>query len=190
MPRSAGAGTIKNLDLSRKVLAWGQDNYALSHLSAPDTDFLYGDVFEWLRRLGKRNETFDLVILDPPSFARSKAGVWRSERQYARLPAQAAAVTAPGGQILALINHAGVSAAAFERSWGGRGAGGPGHDRHGPLRRGRGLSGGRAPEGAGAATGLTVRLNLSWLSVTGRPHLSLITSGCVVGTVTFTVWAA
>ncbi len=111
----AGAGTIKNLDLSRKVLAWGQENYALSHLSAPDTDFLYGDVFEWLRRLGKRHETFDLVILDPPSFARSKAGVWRSERQYARLLAQAAAVTASGGQILALINHAGVSAAAFER---------------------------------------------------------------------------
>ncbi|GAA4003465.1 class I SAM-dependent rRNA methyltransferase [Deinococcus rubellus] len=111
----AGAASVKNLDLSRKVLAWGQENYALSGLNAPDADFLYGDVFEWLRRLGKRGELFELVILDPPSFARSKAGVWRSERNYARLLAQAAAVTAPGGQVLALINHAGVSAAVFER---------------------------------------------------------------------------
>ena len=111
----AGARSVKNLDLSRKVLAWGQDNYALSGLKAPDDDFLYGDVFDWLRRLAKRGEPFELVILDPPGFARSKAGVWRSERDYARLLAQAAAVTAPGGQVLALCNHAGVSAAAFEK---------------------------------------------------------------------------
>lgn len=110
-----GADTVKNVDLSRKVLSWGQDNYALSGLSAPDTDFLYGDVFEWLHRLHKRGDHFDLVILDPPSFARSRNGTWRAEKDYAKLAAQAAAVTAPGGRILALLNHAGVSPAAFER---------------------------------------------------------------------------
>lgn len=110
-----GAETVKNVDLSRKVLAWGQENYALSGLGAPDTDFLYGDVFEWLGRLRRRGDEFDLVVLDPPSFARGKAGVWRSERDYAALIAQAADVTAPGGQILALLNHAGVPAAGFER---------------------------------------------------------------------------
>nr|WP_226991463.1 class I SAM-dependent methyltransferase [Deinococcus gobiensis] len=110
-----GAKTVKNVDLSRKVMAWGQENYALSGLGAPDTDFLYGDVFEWLGRLRRRGDEFDLVVLDPPSFARGKAGVWRSERDYAALIAQAADVTAPGGQILALLNHAGVPAAGFER---------------------------------------------------------------------------
>ncbi|EYB68531.1 hypothetical protein DEIPH_ctg021orf0042 [Deinococcus phoenicis] len=111
----AGAGTVKNVDLSRKVLAWGQENYALSGLPAPGTDFLYGDVFEWLGRLARRGDVFDLVILDPPSFARGKAGVWRAERDYARLAALAAGVTAPGGQLLALTNHAGVTGAAFEQ---------------------------------------------------------------------------
>lgn len=110
-----GAQTVKNVDLSRKVLAWGQENYALSGLPAPDTDFLYGDVFEWLTRLRRRGDVFDLVVLDPPSFARGKAGVWRSERDYAALIAQAADVTAPGGRILALLNHAGVPASSFER---------------------------------------------------------------------------
>ncbi|WP_184128898.1 class I SAM-dependent methyltransferase [Deinococcus humi] len=110
-----GAATVKNVDLSRKVLAWGQENYALSGLAAPDSDFLYGDVFDWFRRLSRRGDIFDLVILDPPSFARGKAGIWRAERDYARLTAMAAAVTAPGGQVLTLLNHAGVSAAHFER---------------------------------------------------------------------------
>ncbi|WP_293912195.1 class I SAM-dependent methyltransferase [Deinococcus sp.] len=110
----AGALSVKNVDLSRKVLAWGQENYALSGLDAPDTDFLYGDVFDWLTRLARRGERFELVILDPPSFARNKHGVWRSEQGYARLLAQAAAVAAPGGQVLALCNHAGMTGAAFE----------------------------------------------------------------------------
>ena len=59
-----GADTVKNVDLSRKVLAWGQENYARNGLAAPDTDFLYGDVFEWLSRLQRRGDVFDLVVLD------------------------------------------------------------------------------------------------------------------------------
>ncbi|GHF34777.1 23S rRNA (cytosine1962-C5)-methyltransferase [Deinococcus metalli] len=111
-----GAGTVKNVDLSRKVLAWGQQNYALSGVGAPDTDFLYGDVFGWLTRLQRRGDAFDLVILDPPGFARGERGVWRAERDYGGLMASAAAVTARGGRVLALLNHAGVDAAAFERA--------------------------------------------------------------------------
>lgn len=112
----AGAGVVKNLDLSRKVLSWGQENYRLSGLPAPDLDFISGDVFDWLRRLERRAERFDLLILDPPSFARGKAGVWRSERDYPGLAAQAAALLVHGGHLLAMNNHAGVSGAAFERA--------------------------------------------------------------------------
>lgn len=110
-----GSETVKNVDLSRKVLQWGQENYALNNLPAPDTDFLYGDVFEWLSRLQKRGDQFDLVVLDPPSFARNGGKVWRADKDYGRLGAAAAAVTAKGGQMLTLLNHAGVSSAAFER---------------------------------------------------------------------------
>ncbi|GGQ94582.1 class I SAM-dependent rRNA methyltransferase [Deinococcus ruber] len=111
----AGADSVKNLDLSRKVLNWGQENYALSGLPAPDTDFISGDVFDWLGRFERRGERFDLLILDPPSFARSKSGVWRSERDYPKLAAQAAALLEPGGQLMAMNNHAGVSAQQFAR---------------------------------------------------------------------------
>ncbi|WP_424952355.1 class I SAM-dependent rRNA methyltransferase [Deinococcus sp.] len=109
----AGAEAVKNLDLSRKVLTWGQQNYALSGVLAPDRDFISGDVFDWLTRLARRPERFDLVVLDPPSFARGKAGVWRSERDYAGLASRAVALLAPGGRVLAMNNHAGVSGSAF-----------------------------------------------------------------------------
>lgn len=110
-----GAELVKNVDLSRKVLAWGQENYALSGLAAPDTDFLYGDVFDWLRRLRKRGDRFDLVVLDPPSFARSGRQTWRAEKDYATLVEAAAALLAPAGQLLAMTNHAGLSERAFVR---------------------------------------------------------------------------
>ncbi|BDP42229.1 hypothetical protein DAETH_21980 [Deinococcus aetherius] len=110
-----GAGVVKNVDLSRKVLAWGQENYALSRLPAQGTDFLYGDVFEWLGRLRRRGDTFDLVILDPPSFARGKSGVWRAERDYPELAGLAADVTAQGGRLLAMTNSASLSGPSFER---------------------------------------------------------------------------
>ncbi|MDB5044084.1 MAG: rRNA (guanine-N2)-methyltransferase [Deinococcus sp.] len=110
-----GASSVKNVDQSRKVLNWGQENYALNGLEAPKTDFISGDVFEWLEHFRRRGQLFDLVVLDPPSFARKKSGVWRAERDYARLATLAAKVTAPGGRLLAMLNHAGVSAVAFDR---------------------------------------------------------------------------
>ena len=110
-----GTTEVKNVDLSRRVLSWGQENYALSGLPAPDTDFLYGDVFGWLPRLAKRARPFDLVVLDPPSFARRGKEVWRAAQDYASLVAGAAALTAPGGRLLCLLNHAGLTHAGLDR---------------------------------------------------------------------------
>lgn len=110
-----GAAGTTNLDLSRRVLDWGRQNYALSGLTGPQHDYIYGDTFDWLGRLARRGERYGVVVLDPPSFARSKRGTWRSERDYAQLLQAAAQVTAPGGTVLALCNHAGVGAAQFEK---------------------------------------------------------------------------
>ncbi|MBB6097517.1 23S rRNA (cytosine1962-C5)-methyltransferase [Deinobacterium chartae] len=114
--RAGGGDTVKNLDASRKVLAWGRENYALNGFEAPESDFIYGDVFDWLSRFARRGQTFEAVILDPPSFARGKSGTFRAERDYDDLTALAARVVAPGGLLLAATNHAGVPRPAFERT--------------------------------------------------------------------------
>lgn len=113
-----GATRVLNLDLSRPYLAWGRESYALNDLPAPERDFVYGDAFDWLRRWARRGEQFDLVIVDPPSFSRSRAGAFSVERDYAALAVAAALVVAPGGVLLAATNHAGVSPAAFDTALG------------------------------------------------------------------------
>src|SRR6185369_16519313 len=81
----AGARTT-NLDLSKKYLEWGKRNFALNDLDAARHGFIYGDAFDWLRRLQKGGRVFDCVILDPPTFSRSKdSGTWQAEKNYGKL---------------------------------------------------------------------------------------------------------
>jgi 23S rRNA (cytosine1962-C5)-methyltransferase len=81
----SGARTT-SLDLSRKYLDWGKENFQLNRLDPTQHDFIYGDVFDWLKRLGRKGRLFDLILLDPPTFSQSReSGVFRVEKDYARL---------------------------------------------------------------------------------------------------------
>lgn len=109
-----GARRVLNVDLSRAYLAWGQENYVLNGLEADPRDFVYGDAFDWLGRFGRRGETFDLVVLDPPSFSTSRQATFSVARDFRRLVVAAARVSAPGGILLAATNHAGTPEERFE----------------------------------------------------------------------------
>ena len=112
--RAGGAQRVLNVDLSRRSLAWGEENARLNGQPAERADHLAGDVFDWLQRFGKRGERFEVVILDPPGFARSHAGTFSAARDWPRLAAAATAVVAPGGILLAACNVAALPARRFE----------------------------------------------------------------------------
>ena len=99
-----GAARVLNLDISRHYLDWGRDNVALNGFPAAHTDFVKGDVFDWLQRLGKRGQKFDLVILDPPSYSTTHDTRFAVERDTARLVALAAPVVQPNGYLVACTN--------------------------------------------------------------------------------------
>jgi 23S rRNA (cytosine1962-C5)-methyltransferase len=102
----AGARTT-SLDLSKKYLEWGKRNFALNGLDPTQHDFIYGDTFDWLKRLTKKGRVFDVVILDPPTFSQSKeSGVFRAEKDYGKLVTAALPVLKPGGVLLASSNAA------------------------------------------------------------------------------------
>ena len=102
----AGARTT-SLDLSKKYLEWGKRNFALNDLDAGAHDFIYGDAFDWLRRLAKKGRVFDVVVLDPPTFSQSKEqGAFRAEKDYGRLVTLALPLLKPGGVLLASTNAA------------------------------------------------------------------------------------
>jgi 23S rRNA (cytosine1962-C5)-methyltransferase len=106
-----GARRVLNLDVSRNYLEWGKANYGLNALPVNPRDFVYGEAFDWLARFARRDERFDLVIVDPPSFSSTPFSV---QRDYPRLVKAAAQVVAPAGILLAATNHAGTSDEHFD----------------------------------------------------------------------------
>jgi len=102
--RLGGATRAANLDASRKVLDWGEQNLTLNGFTPDRHDFISGDTFDWLARFAKKGETFDLVILDPPGFATTKTSRFTAARDYHRLVSAAEKVLAPKGLLLAMCN--------------------------------------------------------------------------------------
>jgi 23S rRNA (cytosine1962-C5)-methyltransferase len=68
-----GAATL-NIDLSKKSLARGRENFALNCLPTIEHRFIADDVRAVLPRLVRKGEKFDVIILDPPTFSRSPGG--------------------------------------------------------------------------------------------------------------------
>ena len=109
----AGARTT-SLDLSKKYLEWGRRNFTLNGFDPAAHDFIYGDVFDWLRRLAKKQRSFDAVMLDPPTFSQSKEhGAFRAEKDYGKLVAAALPLLKPGGVLFASTNAAGLEPEDF-----------------------------------------------------------------------------
>ncbi|MCD6338335.1 MAG: class I SAM-dependent methyltransferase [Verrucomicrobia bacterium] len=112
----AGRPTV-SVDLSRRSLDWGRENFQANGLDPDAHRFLRGDAWDWMRRLRRKGERFALVIVDPPTFSSSKtSGVFRAEKDYDRLVAEAAALTQPGGVLFASCNALGLSAARFKEA--------------------------------------------------------------------------
>jgi 23S rRNA (cytosine1962-C5)-methyltransferase len=106
-----GAERVVNIDVSRPYLEWGKANYALNGLACDAHDFIYGDASDWLARFARRQQQFEIVVIDPPSFSSTPFSV---TRDYVRLVESAVGVVAPGGTLVAATNHTATSAHRFE----------------------------------------------------------------------------
>jgi 23S rRNA (cytosine1962-C5)-methyltransferase len=113
--RAGGAREVINTDISRKILERGEDNYRLNALSTAPGEFIKANTVSFLQRAFKKGNTFDVIILDPPSFARHEGGVFQVKRDLPKLIALAVAVLNPGGNVLVTTNYSEISHADLER---------------------------------------------------------------------------
>jgi 23S rRNA (cytosine1962-C5)-methyltransferase len=111
-----GARATTNMDVAKAVLERGRRNYALAGVDLASHAFLARDVLEALPRLARRPERFDVVVLDPPSYASTRGRRFSVERDYAELAALASALVAEGGALLACTNHHRLDAGDLERA--------------------------------------------------------------------------
>ena len=113
--RVGGAREVINTDISRKILEQGKNNYRLNGLSTDAGEFIKADSVSFLQRAYKKGNGFDVIILDPPSFARHEGKVFQVKRDMPKLIALAVAVLNPGGHLLVTTNYSGIRCADLER---------------------------------------------------------------------------
>ncbi len=102
-----GAETV-SVDVSKSSLQRGRRNFELNGIATTSHRFVPEDVPAYLRRLSKRGEKFDAVILDPPTFGRAGSGkTFRVERDFGALLAATSEIVSLGGAILLSTNFSG-----------------------------------------------------------------------------------
>jgi 23S rRNA (cytosine1962-C5)-methyltransferase len=105
---------VTSVDLSRRALRRGQENFRLNELDPRAHSFVCEDAVRFLERAAQRGQRFDLIVLDPPSFSSGGKGrVLKVDRDYQRLCRLSLGVLAKEGRLLAVTNHRGTSPKAL-----------------------------------------------------------------------------
>jgi len=110
-----GARRVVSLDISAPALAMARRNVALNFNEDRRHETLAEDAFVCLDRLAQNGDTFGVVIVDPPSFAKREKEVSGALEAYRRINKLAIPLVAPGGVLLAASCSARVSAEDFFR---------------------------------------------------------------------------
>jgi 23S rRNA (cytosine1962-C5)-methyltransferase len=112
---AAGAASVVNIDSSADSLTLARSNIELNHLPLEKTDWITGDVFQELRKLRDRAESFDLIILDPPKFAATASQADKAARGYKDINLLAFKLLRPGGILFTFSCSGGISPALFQK---------------------------------------------------------------------------
>jgi 23S rRNA (cytosine1962-C5)-methyltransferase len=97
---AGGASRAVDVDTSAAALELARANRRANGFSDDEPDFLEADVFDDLRRRVAAGERWDVVVCDPPAFAKKRADVDRAARGYKDVNRVAMALVAPGGWML------------------------------------------------------------------------------------------
>lgn len=112
-----GAKQVASLDISRPALVAAERNFALNgdnpKLAAAEHQLLVGDAFSLLVQMGHAGRRFDLVIIDPPAFAKQQSEVERALAAYAQLTRLGLGVLQAGGTLVLASCSSRVTTADF-----------------------------------------------------------------------------
>ena len=113
--KARGAKALVNVDISNKVLGRGRHNYELNGLKEDKGEFIKADASEYLQVAVKKGNRFDVIVIDPPSFARVGAKVFNVEKALPVLIENALKSLNEGGKIFVSTNFNGLSHGKLEQ---------------------------------------------------------------------------
>lgn len=97
---AGGAARAVDVDSSESALALAREHRRANGYSVAEEDFIRADVFEDVRRRVAAGESWDVVVCDPPAFARKRGDLSRAARGYQDVNRLAMSLVAPGGWLL------------------------------------------------------------------------------------------
>lgn len=110
-----GAIETTSVDLAKRSRELSQAHFEANGLDVTNHHFVVMDVFEYFKYAKRKNLTFDLIVIDPPGFARNKKQTFSVAKDYHRLISQALEVLSDDGTIIASTNVANLTVAQFKK---------------------------------------------------------------------------
>jgi 23S rRNA (cytosine1962-C5)-methyltransferase len=110
-----GATQTTSVDLANRSRKKTEEQFLLNGVDPETQVILVEDVFNYFKYAGRKGLTFDTVVLDPPSFARSKKVTFSAEKNYTGLLKEAIALTKKQGTILASTNASSFNMKKFKQ---------------------------------------------------------------------------
>ncbi len=108
-----GSTKTTSVDLAKRSLPKTTEQFEVNEIDVDKQDIIVDDVFNYFKYAVKKNLLFDIVVLDPPSFARSKKSTFSASKDYVNLLKEAIQITNRGGIIVASTNSANFSMMTF-----------------------------------------------------------------------------
>jgi len=99
-----GAAKTTSVDLANRSKSKTIEQFNVNGIAEETQDIIVEDVFKYFKYAVKKGLLFDVVILDPPSFARSKKFTFSAEKDYKNLLKEAISITEDNGIIIASTN--------------------------------------------------------------------------------------
>ncbi len=109
-----GAAGTTSVDLAKRSLAKTIEQFSVNAIDYESQDIKVMNVFDYFSYAARKGLKFDVVVLDPPSFARTKKMTFSTAKDYPKLVKDALAITNDGGVIIASTNNASFNMKKFK----------------------------------------------------------------------------
>ena len=110
-----GAVETTSVDLAKRSRELSEAHFVANGLPLDNHRFVVMDVFEYFRYAKRKGLSYDVIVIDPPSFARNKKQTFSVAKDYHRLIEQALDILNPNGIIVASTNASNLTPEKFKK---------------------------------------------------------------------------
>ncbi|OTP35712.1 23S rRNA (-C5)-methyltransferase [Enterococcus faecalis] len=110
-----GAVATTSVDLAKRSLPKTTEQFEVNHLNLAAQKIIVMDVFDYFKYASRKGLSYDMIILDPPSFARNKKKVFSVAKNYGELVKDSIDILTDKGTLVASTNTANLSLAKYQK---------------------------------------------------------------------------